>query len=100
MKSFALQQKILDPAKADLPIGNDAYGWPMITRVLVAGPYGSTGPGDTPTRRAIFTCEPGAATSDYRVRGADPRPPCAARLWPAVERCGPPDVARALRARQ
>jgi len=64
MKSFALQQKILDPAKADLPIGNDAYGWPMITRVLVAGPYGSTGPGDTPTRRAIFTCEPGASTSD------------------------------------
>jgi hypothetical protein len=64
MKSFALQQKILDPAKADLPIGNDAYGWPMITRVLVAGPYGSTGPGDTPTRRAIFTCQPGASMSD------------------------------------
>jgi len=64
MKSFALQQKILDPAKADLPIGNDAYGWPMITRVLVAGPYESTGPGDTPTRRALFTCRPGASMSD------------------------------------
>jgi mono/diheme cytochrome c family protein len=64
MKSFALQQKILDPPKADLPIGNDAYGWPMITRVLVAGPYESTGPGDTPTRRAIFTCQPGASMSD------------------------------------
>ena len=64
MKSFALEQKILDPRKADLPIGNDAYGWPIITRVLVAGPYDSTGPGDTPTRRAIFTCRPGASLSD------------------------------------
>ena len=63
-KSFALEQKILDPRKADLPIGNDAYGWPIVTRVLVAGPYQSTGPGDTPTRRAIFTCRPDAATSD------------------------------------
>jgi hypothetical protein len=64
MKSFALEQKILDSREADLPIGNDAYGWPIVTRVLVAGPHQSTGPGDTPTRRAIFTCRPGASTSD------------------------------------
>jgi mono/diheme cytochrome c family protein len=63
-KSFALEQKILDPRTADLPIGNDAYGWPIVTRVLVAGPYESTGSGDTPTRRAIFTCRPGASMSD------------------------------------
>ena len=63
-KSFALEQKILAPRKADLPIGNDAYGWPIVTRVLVAGPYDSTGPGDTPTRRAIFTCRPGGSLSD------------------------------------
>ena len=64
MKSFALEQKILDPREADLPIGNDAYGWPIVTRVLIAGPYQSTGPGDTATRRAIFTCRPGASMSD------------------------------------
>ena len=64
MKSFALEQKILDPREADLPIGNDAYGWPIVTRVLVAGPYQSTGPGDTATRRAIFTCRPGASLTD------------------------------------
>ncbi len=63
-KSFALEQKLLDPDRADLPIGNDGYGWPIITRVLVAGPYDSTGPGDTPTRRAIFTCRPSAAVTD------------------------------------
>jgi mono/diheme cytochrome c family protein len=63
-KSFALEQKILDPKKADLPIGNDGYGWPIVTRMLVTGPYDSTGSGDTPTRRAIFTCRPGASVSD------------------------------------
>lgn len=60
-KSFALEQKILAPRKADLPIGNDAYGWPILTRVLVAGPYDSTGSGDTPARQAIFTCRPSAS---------------------------------------
>ena len=64
MKSFALEQKLLDPRRADLPIGNDAYGWPIVTRVLVAGPYRSTAPGDTPVRMAIFTCRPGASVSD------------------------------------
>ncbi|HEU4620183.1 MAG TPA: DUF1592 domain-containing protein [Gammaproteobacteria bacterium] len=64
MKSFALEQKILAPRESDLPIGNDAYGWPIITRVLVGGPYESTGSGDTPARRAIFTCRPGASMSD------------------------------------
>ncbi len=64
MKSYALEQRILDPTPADLPIGNDGYGWPIITRALVAGPYESTGSGDTPTRNAIFTCRPGAAMSD------------------------------------
>jgi mono/diheme cytochrome c family protein len=64
MKSFALQQRIRAPLEADLPIGNDGYGWPIITRVLVAGPYESSGPGDTATRRALFTCRPSASLSD------------------------------------
>jgi mono/diheme cytochrome c family protein len=63
-KSFALEQKLLDPDRADLPIGNDGYGWPIVTRMLVAGPYDSTGSGDTPARRAIFTCRPSPSQSD------------------------------------
>jgi hypothetical protein len=63
-KSFALEQKLLDPDRADLPIGNDGYGWPIVTRALIAGPYDSTGPGDTPTRRAIFTCRPSGASNE------------------------------------
>jgi hypothetical protein len=58
MKSFAIEQRLLRPFDSDLPLGNDAYGWPRIARVLVSGPYDVTGPGDTPVRRAIFTCHP------------------------------------------
>jgi Protein of unknown function (DUF1592)/Protein of unknown function (DUF1588)/Protein of unknown function (DUF1585)/Protein of unknown function (DUF1587)/Protein of unknown function (DUF1595)/Planctomycete cytochrome C len=64
MKSFAIEQRVLQPFKSDLPPGNDAYGWPRIARVLVTGPYASTGPGDTPVRGAIFTCRPGATIGD------------------------------------
>ena len=58
MKSFAIEQRVLQPFKSDLPAGNDAYGWPRIARVLVTGPVAATGPGDTAVRRAIFTCRP------------------------------------------
>jgi hypothetical protein len=58
MKSFAIEQRLLQPFNSDLPLGNDAYGWPRLARVLVSGPYEATGPGDTPVRRAIFTCRP------------------------------------------
>ena len=58
MKSFAIEQRVLQPFKSDLPAGNDAYGWPRIARVLVTGPIAATGPGDTAVRRAIFTCRP------------------------------------------
>ncbi len=35
-----------------------------------------------------------------RLRRADPRPDCAASLWPAIERSGPRNAARDLRERQ
>jgi hypothetical protein len=60
MKSFAIEQRVLQPFESDLPAGNDAYGWPRIAQVLVTGPFEATGPGDTPVRRAIFTCRPSA----------------------------------------
>jgi mono/diheme cytochrome c family protein len=36
----------------------DPAGWPHIDRVIVTGPFNPTGPGDTPSRRRIFTCRP------------------------------------------
>jgi Protein of unknown function (DUF1592)/Protein of unknown function (DUF1588)/Protein of unknown function (DUF1585)/Protein of unknown function (DUF1587)/Protein of unknown function (DUF1595)/Planctomycete cytochrome C len=33
-------------------------GLPHVENLIVAGPYNPTGPGDTPSRRRIFTCTP------------------------------------------
>src|SRR5688500_4661632 len=37
----------------------DMNGLPLIDHVNVTGPYMPSGPGDTPSRRRIFTCRPG-----------------------------------------
>ncbi|HLG58270.1 MAG TPA: DUF1592 domain-containing protein [Vicinamibacterales bacterium] len=36
----------------------DPSGWPHIDRIIVTGPFKPTGPGDTPSRRRVFTCRP------------------------------------------
>jgi hypothetical protein len=43
----------------------DSDGVPKIDSVLIAGPFNITGPGDTPSRRRIFTCRP-ASRADER----------------------------------
>ena len=40
------------------------HGVPAIERVIIEGPYNATGPGDTPSRRAIFTCKPTGAADE------------------------------------
>jgi mono/diheme cytochrome c family protein len=39
----------------------DWAGHPHIQTVAITGPFGATSPGDTPSRRAIFTCGPAKA---------------------------------------
>jgi hypothetical protein len=39
--------------------------------LVIGGPYNATGPGDTPSRRAIFVCRPGSAADEL---------PCAERI--------------------
>ncbi|HUI79767.1 MAG TPA: DUF1592 domain-containing protein [Bryobacteraceae bacterium] len=36
----------------------DWSGHPHLQMLTIAGPFGATGPGDTPSRRRIFTCHP------------------------------------------
>src|SRR6185437_12439626 len=36
----------------------DWSGWPHIQTLSITGPFNSTGPGDTPSRRRIFECRP------------------------------------------
>ena len=38
-------------------------GLPQLEEVSIAGPYNPTAPGDTPSRRRIFTCRPVSASS-------------------------------------
>ena len=55
-------------------------GLPHVANVTVSGPFNATGPGDTPSRRRIFTC--GAAsltTSRQPLRPADELP-CATSI--------------------
>jgi hypothetical protein len=52
-------------------------GLPHIEKVIVAGPYNATGPGDTPSRRRIFVCLPASAGDDL---------PCATKILSALAR--------------
>ena len=42
----------------------DSTGRPHIETLTVAGPFNQTGPGDTPSRRQIFSCRPERASAE------------------------------------
>ena len=42
----------------------DFSGYPHIDQFIMTGPFNPTGPGDTPSRRAIFTCRPVAIANE------------------------------------
>ena len=48
-----------------------------VTSVAIAGPLSSTGPGDTPSRRAIFVCRPAASADEV---------PCAKKILSMLAR--------------
>ncbi|MCY4074868.1 MAG: DUF1587 domain-containing protein, partial [Acidobacteria bacterium] len=51
---------ILKPRQAGEVLSNDEayHGNAAVSAVAIGGPYAVTGPGDTPSREAIFTCQP------------------------------------------
>ncbi len=57
---------ILKPRQAGEVLSNDEsyYGNAAVSSVAIGGPYASTGPGNTPSRRAIFSCRPGSAVDE------------------------------------
>jgi len=64
-KNSAEYDEPLEPHTRDHDLQN-MNGTPIVDRVDVTGPYESTGPGNTPSRRRIFTCKPatGAAADE------------------------------------
>ena len=57
---------ILTPRQAGEVLSNDEayHGNAAVAAVAIGGPYAVTGPGDTPSRRAIFTCRPETAAAE------------------------------------
>ena len=55
----------------------DIAGQPHIRSVAIGGPYDATGPGDTPSRRQIFVCQPVDARDEA---------PCARQIIGALAR--------------
>ena len=42
----------------------DMNGLPIVEQVTLTGPFNPTGPGDTPSRRRIFTCRPSTSAQE------------------------------------
>jgi hypothetical protein len=60
-KPLDLLEQVREPFQNPRVSGNDggpAGSLPEVTAVTIVGPYGDTGPGDTPSRRRIFSCHP------------------------------------------
>jgi mono/diheme cytochrome c family protein len=55
----------------------DSYGMPQIDTVAISGPFKTSGPGDTPSRRRIFLCRPQNASEET---------PCARRILASLAR--------------
>ena len=55
----------------------DTSGPPHVRSVAIGGPYGATGPGDTPSRRRLFVCRPDDAAEELA---------CARRIVATVAR--------------
>jgi mono/diheme cytochrome c family protein len=47
-------------------IATDHLGLPHVESVTITGPFDARGPGDTPSRRRIFTCVPERASDELR----------------------------------
>ena len=88
----------------------DMNGLPLIDYVNLTGPFNATGPGDTPSRRRIFTCRPAQARADdgglrarrscsALARRAYRRPVTAADLAPVLAQYAAGRAKRVVRAR-
>jgi hypothetical protein len=65
----------------------DMNGLPLITHVNVTGPFNVTGPGDTPSRRRIFTCRAeGDGDTGRAPRSAEREIGCARTILSALAR--------------
>jgi mono/diheme cytochrome c family protein len=60
VKQYYETTGILRPAERGFARSVDElyHGHPAVDTILISGPYGAASPGDTPSRRRVFTCYP------------------------------------------
>jgi mono/diheme cytochrome c family protein len=75
-KNSAESDEPLEPFTRDLDLQN-MNGIPLIERVQITGPFEAKGPGDTPSRRRIFSCTPAKAADEV---------PCAKTILTSIAR--------------
>ncbi len=75
-RSLAAGTRKLQPFRSSFD-PYDATGMPHIRTLSVTGPFNATGPGDTPSRRRIFSCQPSSAAGEE---------PCAAEILSTLAR--------------
>ena len=64
----------------------DFSGYPHIDQILFTGPFHPTGPGDTPSRRRIFVCNPPSPSGLRRDEASPDEVACATRILSALGR--------------
>ncbi len=77
MKNHAEADTLLQPFLRTTLDPVNEVGLPHVESLIVAGPYRSTGPGDTPSRRRIFVCKPAGAADEL---------PCATQILSTLAR--------------
>jgi hypothetical protein len=60
------REGVTQPIQVDFGRGSDEYfdGYAAVDTVTIRGPYEAGGPGDTPSRRAVFSCRPSAPADE------------------------------------
>ncbi len=67
--TFLARSRVVDDTDPRLPFErplhySDDRHQPYLGDVVITGPFGSSGPGDTPSRRRIFVCQPDSVDDD------------------------------------
>ncbi len=69
VRRFTEPEGVLQPRQSIFAVAVNEMrdGDAAVEHVAIGGPYASSGPGDTPSRRALFTCRPASAAADEEV---------------------------------
>ena len=71
-QGFQLLERHRQPFdKIHITVGGDQRAEPNVYSITITGPFDATGPGDTPSRRRIFSCRPAGASQTSETACAE-----------------------------